>query len=155
MLGFKLAPVYRRPNGCPNIHGVWILISYSTPDFLVKVLWVVENIEKFSSSLSGRRLTLALQPDSSEADCIGTEWVEITRQPVEVLEGAGPWHQVRLIVSSLQTYQIQVIQACCLCCETRSNCLCQWSPFAWTFGRIATKFWNECLSWDSRLQWEV
>jgi len=74
----------------------------------LKVLWVVENIEKFSSSLSGRRLTLALQPDSSEADCIGTEWVEITRQPVEVLEGAGPWHQVRLIVSSLQTYQIQV-----------------------------------------------
>ena len=77
--------------------------AISTPDFLVKVLWIVENIEKFSSSLSGRRLTLALQPDSSEADRIGTEWVEITRQPVEVLEGAGPWHQVGLIVSCKPT----------------------------------------------------
>ena len=80
----------------------------STDDFLTKVLWIVENMESFSSSLSARRLTLALQPDLTEAELFGTEWVEITRCSVEIVEGAGPWHPVRLIVSSLQMYQIQV-----------------------------------------------
>ena len=83
--------------------------SAGSPDtchFLGALLAKISCLDKYRDVLSATNLqTSLLLPDTSA----GAEWIQVTPRGVEFFEGAGPLHPYRLLVSSFQVYQLQVM----------------------------------------------